>query len=130
VVVNITQQAVAGSTATTTVASTAATSGGTTTIQTIGQQIRGPRTTVALTVQAPGGNLLPVTQIQQTQQRFTSASLVAAPAGGAIQKGKTMNPFIFFLNASLFIGKSISTKFRFTLLVGIYSFSRRTIALI
>jgi hypothetical protein len=90
VVVNITQQAVAGSTATTTVASTAATSGGTTTIQTIGQQIRGPRTTVALTVQAPGGNLLPVTQIQQAQ-RFTSASLVAAPAGGPVPKGNNLN---------------------------------------
>jgi hypothetical protein len=89
--VNITQQSVAGSVAqatTSTVASTAATSGGTTTIQTIGQQVRSPRTTVALTVQSPGGNLLPVGQFPiQQAQRIASASLVASPTGGTVTKG-------------------------------------------
>ncbi|XP_059482189.1 helicase domino isoform X2 [Neocloeon triangulifer] len=100
VVVNISQHPVAASTTVATVASSSQTSGGTTTIQTIGQQVRSPRTTVALTVQAPGGNLLPVTQIPMHQsQRFTTASLVATPnttkvgrVTGTLIPGKNLTP--------------------------------------
>ncbi|CAB3367449.1 Hypothetical predicted protein [Cloeon dipterum] len=96
VVVNISQHPTAASQTVTGVAATASAqaSGGGATLQSVSQQIRSPRTTVALTVQSPGGNLVPVTQIPvQQAQRFTTASLVAshnAGKGGTLVSSKSL----------------------------------------